>query len=84
MGGAKALHVLERLHHPLLICQAGLSPRLINQRLHVHAHFIPRVSRNYQPHEYVLPLKAYTRGGGGRLFRITNTGQHVYGATLIP
>jgi hypothetical protein len=64
-NGRRALHVLEHLHHPLLICQAGLSLRLINQRLHVHAHFIPRVSRNYQPHEYVLPLKAYTRGGGG-------------------
>jgi hypothetical protein len=37
--------------------------------------------RNYQRHEYILPLKAHT---GGRLIGITNTGQHVYGAALIP
>jgi hypothetical protein len=36
--------------------------QLINQRLHVHTHFIPRVSGNYQRHEYVLPLKAHTEG----------------------
>jgi hypothetical protein len=28
--------------------------QFIKQRLHVHAHFIPRVSRNYQRHEYVV------------------------------
>jgi hypothetical protein len=36
--------------------------QFINQRLHVHVHFIPRVSRNYQRHEYVLSLKAYAGG----------------------
>jgi hypothetical protein len=36
--------------------------QFIDQRLHVHAHFIPRVSGNYQRHEYILPLKAHTRG----------------------
>jgi hypothetical protein len=55
--------------------------QFIDQRLHVHAHFIPRVSGNYQRHEYILPLKAHTRR---RLIGITNTSQHVYGAALIP
>jgi hypothetical protein len=50
--------------------------QFINQRLHVHTHFIPRVSGNYQRHKYVLPLKAHT---GGRLIEITNMRQHVYG-----
>jgi hypothetical protein len=36
--------------------------QFIDQRLHVHAHFIPRVSGNYQRHEYIIPLKAHTRG----------------------
>jgi hypothetical protein len=36
--------------------------QFIDQRLHVHAHFIPRVSGNYQRHKYILPLKAHTRG----------------------
>jgi hypothetical protein len=54
--------------------------QFINQWLHVHAHFIPQVSGNYQRREYVLPLKAHT---GGRLIGIRNTGQHVYGAVLI-
>jgi hypothetical protein len=36
--------------------------QFINQRLHVHAHFIARVSGNYQRHEYVLPLKAHIEG----------------------
>jgi hypothetical protein len=36
--------------------------QFIDQRLHVHAHFIPRDSGNYQRHEYILPLKAHTRG----------------------
>jgi hypothetical protein len=31
---AKALHVLEHLHHPLLICQAGL-PLRHHPRLHL-------------------------------------------------
>jgi hypothetical protein len=55
--------------------------QFIDKRLHVHAHFIPRVSGNYQRHKYIMPLKAQT---GGRLIGITNTGQHVYGAALIP
>jgi hypothetical protein len=41
---------------------SSLAYQFINQRLHVHTHFIPRVSRNYQRHEYVLPLKAHTEG----------------------
>jgi hypothetical protein len=55
--------------------------QFINQRLHVHAHFNSRVWRNYERHNYVLSLKAYA---GGRLMVITNTGPHVYGATIIP
>jgi hypothetical protein len=38
MCGAKALHVLEHLYHPLLICQAGLPvclPLRYLRRLHL-------------------------------------------------
>jgi hypothetical protein len=31
--------------------------QFINHWLHVHAHFIPHVSKNYQRQEYVLSLK---------------------------
>jgi hypothetical protein len=34
MCGAKALHVLEHLRHPLLICQVGL-PLRYHPRLHL-------------------------------------------------
>jgi hypothetical protein len=36
--------------------------QFINHRLHEHTHITPRVSRNYQRQEYVMPLK----GDAGR------------------
>jgi hypothetical protein len=36
--------------------------QFINQKIHVHAHFIPQVFGNYQRHKYVLFLQAYTKG----------------------
>jgi hypothetical protein len=45
-------------HHPFI----PSLEQIINKRLHVHTHIISRVSRNYQRHEYVLPLKDDVRG----------------------
>jgi hypothetical protein len=39
MCGTKALHVLEHLYHPLLICQVGLPVRL-SLRYHPHLHLL--------------------------------------------
>ena len=36
--------------------------QIINQRVHVHTHIIPRVSKHYQRQEYVLSLKHDSRG----------------------
>jgi hypothetical protein len=58
------------IHSEVCLCTSVIRPypflpctyQFIDQRLHVHAHFIPRVSENYQRHEYILPLKAHTKG----------------------
>ena len=55
--------------------------QFIINRLHVHTHFVSRVSRNYQRQEYVLPLKEDPRG---EIEGIANTSQQVYGADIIP
>ena len=52
--------------------------QIINQRLHVHTHIIPRVFRNYQRQEYVLSLK---EDAGGEIER---DNEQVYEAAAIP
>jgi hypothetical protein len=62
--------LVPNMHSEVCLCSSVIRPypfllgtyQFIDQRLHVHAHFIPQVSRNYQRHEYILPLKAHTRG----------------------
>jgi hypothetical protein len=62
--------LVPNMHSEVCLCSSVIRPypflpgtyQFIDQRLHVHAHFIPRVSGNYQRHEYILPLKAHTWG----------------------
>jgi hypothetical protein len=58
--------LVPNMHFEVYLCSSVIRPypflpsmdQFINQRLHVHVHFIPKVSRNYQRHKYVVSLKA--------------------------
>ena len=81
--------LVPNIHFEVFLCSSVVSPypfipstdQFIINRLHVHTHFVSRVSWNYQRQEYVLSLK---EDPGGRLRGIANTGQEVYGADIIP
>jgi hypothetical protein len=81
--------MVPNMHFEVSLCSSIICPnpflpstdQFINHRLHEHTHIIPRVFRNYQRQEYVLSLKD---DAGGRLRGITNMGQQVCGAGIIP
>jgi hypothetical protein len=62
--------LIPNMHFEVFLCTSIVCPypllpsmnHFINHRLHVHTHFIPRVSKNYQQQEHVLLLKAYAKG----------------------
>jgi hypothetical protein len=58
--GVKALHVLEHLRHPLLICQAGL-PLCLHPRLHLLAFCHTRVSGHQDPGANIITRCAGTK-----------------------
>jgi hypothetical protein len=81
--------VVPNMHFEVCLCSSIVCPypflpsidQFINHGLHEHTHIIPRVFRNYQRQKYVLPLENDTEE---RLRGITNTGQQLYGAAIIP
>ena len=62
--------LVPNMHLEVCLCSSVVCPypflpsidQIINQRLHVHTHIIPRLFRNYQQQEYVLSLKEDARG----------------------
>ena len=59
--------IVPNIHSKVCLCSSIICPnhflpsteQIINQGLHVHTHIISRISRNYQPQEYVLSLEIH-------------------------
>ena len=79
-------HALGSFFCSCVVCLDTIIPsflQFILKRLHVHIHTLPWIvgPRNYQRQENVLSLHNLS---GGRLSGMTNTGQQLYWAAIIP